>query len=55
MKALVKTLFGDARNVAAVTVVVAIAAALTESGHAAWAVVAVPVACLAVVAWLARH
>jgi hypothetical protein len=55
MKALVKTLFGDARNVAAVAVVVAVAAALTETGHAAWAVVAMPAACLAAVGWLARH
>ena len=54
MKALVKTLFGDARNVAAVAVVVAVGAGLTVTGHAAWAVAAMPVACLAAVGWLAR-
>jgi hypothetical protein len=54
MKALMKTLFGDLRNLAGVTVVVAFAAALTAAGHADWAVVAMPVATLAVVAWLAR-
>jgi hypothetical protein len=54
MKALVKTLFGDIRNVTAVAAVVAIAAVLTVTGHAAWAVVVMPVACLAAVGWLAR-
>lgn len=54
MKALLKTLFGDARNVAAVAAVVAVAAALTKTGHATWAVVAMPAACLAAVGWLAR-
>ncbi len=53
MKAFFKTLFGDARNVAGVAVVVALAAALTRIGHGAWAVVAMPVACLAAVGWLA--
>jgi hypothetical protein len=54
MKALLKTLFGDARNVAAVAVVVATAAVLTVTGHAAWAVVVMPMTCLAAVGWLAR-
>ncbi len=53
MRAFFKTLFGDARNVLGVAVVVAVAAALTGTGHGAWAVVAMPVACLAAVAWLA--
>jgi hypothetical protein len=55
LKAFFKTLFGDARNVAGVAVVVAVAAALTATGHGAWAVVAMPAACLAAVAWLAGH
>jgi len=54
MKALVKTLFGDTHNVVAVVVVVAIGAGLTATGHAAWAVVVMPVACLAAVGWLVR-
>ena len=53
MKAFFKTLFGDARNIAAVSAVVAVAAALTVTGHAAWAVVAMPAACLLAVTWLA--
>ncbi len=53
MKALVKTLFGDAGNIAAVAVVVAVGAALAGTGHAGWAVVAMPAVCLAAVAWLA--
>ena len=55
MKAFVRTLFGDTRNIAGVAVVVAVAAGLTGTGHAAWAVFAMPAACLAAVAWLARH
>jgi hypothetical protein len=55
VKAFLKTLFGDARNIAGVAVVVAIAAVLTEIGHGGWAVVAMPAACLAAVAWLACH
>ncbi len=54
MKALVKTLFGDARNLAGVALLVAIASGLTAIGHAGWAVFAMPAAALAVVAWLAR-
>ena len=55
MTAFVKTLVGDARNLAGVALTVAVAAALTELGHAAWAVYAMPATALAVVAWLARH
>jgi hypothetical protein len=55
LKAFLKTLFGDASNVAGVAVVLAVAAALTGTGHAAWAVFAMPAACLAAVAWLACH
>jgi hypothetical protein len=55
MKAFVKTLFGDARNIAGVALVVAMAACLTGVGHPAWAVFAMPVVGLGVVAWLAHH
>jgi hypothetical protein len=55
MKAFVKTLFGDTRNFAGVALIVAVAAVLTAIGHARWAVLAMPVAGLAVVAMLARH
>ncbi len=54
MSALVKTLFGDAYNVAGVAIVVAVAVALAETGHGGWAVYAMPLAALAVVGWLAR-
>jgi hypothetical protein len=54
MKALAKTLFGDARNAAGVAVIVGVAAGLTWVGQADWAVFAMPVAGLAVVGWLAR-
>jgi 2-hydroxychromene-2-carboxylate isomerase len=53
LKAFFKTLFGDVRNIAGVAVVVAVAAALTGTGHATSAVVAMPAVCLAAVAWLA--
>jgi hypothetical protein len=55
MRAFIKTLFGDAGNIAGVAVVVAVAAGLTGLGHAEWAVFAMPVAGLAVVGWLARR
>ena len=53
MKAVIKTLFGDARNVAGVAIVVAVAVALTETGHASLAPYAVPLTILALVGWLA--
>jgi hypothetical protein len=53
MRAFVKTLFGDSWNIAGVAVVVAVAAGLTGLGHPEWAVFAMPVVGLAVVAWLA--
>lgn len=55
MKAFAKALFGDARNLAGVAMVAAVAAALTGAGRADWAVFAMPVAGLCVVGWLARH
>jgi hypothetical protein len=55
MRAFVKTLFGDTWNIAGVAVIVAVAAALSGLGHPAWAVFAMPVAVLAVVAILAHH
>jgi hypothetical protein len=53
MRALLKTLVGDSRNIAGVAAMVAVAAVLTGLGHAGWAVFAMPAAGLAVVAWLA--
>jgi hypothetical protein len=55
VKAFLKTLFGDVRNIAAVGGVVAVAAMLTGIGHGAWAVVAMPVAALLAVGWLAER
>ena len=55
MKAFIKTLFGDTRNIAGVAAMVLIAAGLTGAGHAALAVFAMPVAGLAAIAWLALH
>ena len=55
MKALLKTLVGDTRNIAGVALVVAVAAVLTKLHHADWAAFAKPVAGLSVAAWLARH
>jgi hypothetical protein len=55
MKAFVKTLFGDAYNVAAVAAVVATGVLATVTGHASWAALAMPCVALAAVAWLARH
>jgi hypothetical protein len=54
VSALIKALFGDVRNAAGVAIVVAVAAALSETGHGAWAAFAMPIAALAVVGWLAR-
>jgi hypothetical protein len=55
VKAFVKTLFGDARNIAGVALIVAIAAGLTGLGRADWAVFATPAAGFAVIVWLACH
>jgi hypothetical protein len=55
MKAFVKTLFGDTPNIAGVALIVAVAAVLTGTGHADWAVFAMPVVGLAVIAALAYH
>jgi hypothetical protein len=55
MKGFIKTLFGDTWNIAGVSLIVAVAAGLTSLGHAGWAVFAVPITSLGVVAWLARH
>ena len=55
MKAFVKTLFGDAHNLAAVGGVLAVALFAVGLGHAEWAVFAMPGAALAAVAWLVRH
>jgi hypothetical protein len=55
MKAFVKTLFGDSRNIAGVALIVIMGVALTGLGHSGWAVFAMPAAGLGVVAWLAHH
>ena len=55
MKAFLKTLFGDAWNIAGVAVIVAVAGGLTALGRPGWAVFAMPAAALGVVAFLARH
>jgi len=55
MKALLKTLFGDARTVAGVAAMVAVAVGLTSAGRADWAVLALPILGLAVVFWVACH
>jgi len=47
-----KTLFGDARNVAVVAVLLAIEVVLVRTGHGREATVLVPLATMAGVAWL---
>jgi hypothetical protein len=54
MKAFVKTLFGDAWNIAGVAIIVAVAAGLAGLGRPQWAVFAVPAAVLGVIAFLAN-
>lgn len=55
MKAFVKTLVGDLRNVAVVAGILAIGAglALASQGAAAWVVM--PIVAVGGIAWLARH
>ncbi len=48
-----KTLFGDARNVAVVAVLLAVEVVLVRTGHGREATVLVPLATMAGVAWLA--
>jgi hypothetical protein len=55
MKAFVKTMFGDSWNIAGVALIVAVAAGLTQLGHANWAVFLMPAVGLGVVAVLTRH
>lgn len=55
MAAFFKTLFGDARNIAVVAVLLAIEVFLVHTGHGAAAILTVPVATLAGVAWLATR
>ena len=55
MKALFKTLFGDSRNLAGVGLMIAVAAALTAAGQAAWAVFLVPIVGVGVIFALASH
>jgi hypothetical protein len=55
MKALVKTLIGDAWNVSVVSFVLAVAAALVFTGQSEAAAFVIPPLTLAGVAWLARR
>lgn len=55
MSALVKTLFGDARNIAVVAGVTLAGVALISVGEAAIAGYVVPPLTLAGICWLARH
>ena len=55
MKAFVKTLIGDLRNVVVVAGILAVGAALALAGHPAAAWLVMPVAAVGGVAWLARH
>lgn len=55
MAAFLKTLFGDARNVAVVAVLLAIEVALVRTGHADAATLVMPAATLAGVTWLATR
>ena len=52
MAPFLKTLFGDARNVAVVAVLLAIEAALVHAVHGREATVLVPLATMAGVTWL---
>jgi hypothetical protein len=53
MKAFLKTLFGDAENVAVVSIVMVVEVALAAVGQPALGAVLVPAGVLAGVAWLA--
>jgi hypothetical protein len=55
MKALVKTLVGDAWNVAVVAAVMLAEVALVDTGRAGTAAFAIPLLTLAGVAWLTRR
>jgi hypothetical protein len=55
MKALMKTLIGDAWNVSVVSFVLAVAAALVLTGQGEAAAFVIPPLTLAGVAWLARR
>jgi hypothetical protein len=55
MKALMKTLIGDAWNVSVVSLVLAVAAALVFTGQGGAAAFVIPALTLGGVAWLARR
>jgi len=55
MKAFVKTLFGDAHNVAVVVILVAVSLGLVAAGQGALAVYLVPLLAMAGIIWLAHH
>jgi hypothetical protein len=55
VKAFVKTLFGDARNVAVVAILVAVAFGLVAAGQGGLAVYLVPLLAMAGIVWLAQH
>ena len=53
MNAFIKTLFGDARNIAGVVLIVAVAMGMIGAGHSGWAVFAMPAVALGVVSAVA--
>lgn len=55
MRAFLKTLFGDVRNVSAVGAIMAAEAALTQTGNGDVAIYLIPLIVLVNVAWLARY
>ena len=55
MSAFFKTLFGDLRTIAVVTLVMVVEVVLVASGYVDWASYAVPVCALAGAAWLATE
>jgi hypothetical protein len=55
MQGFIKTLFGDARNVAVAALCIAIAALLLHTPIAILAGIALPIALLAGAAYLAKH
>lgn len=55
MRALFKTLFGDAFTIAAAAAVVFVGGAAARAGHPDWAAVLMPAVALGGIAWLVRH
>jgi hypothetical protein len=55
MSAFLKTLFGDARTVGVVAIIMAAEGLLAASGQVDWAAYAIPACALAGTAWLATR